>query len=440
MGFQAKMLKKFPGIIKYANSEGAILKRLKKAVDYAYKSKMYAKKLKAAKVSSSDIRSIEDFKRKVPLTTKKDLLSGSPYDLLAVSPGEKCLIYSQTSGTTGGHVPIWVTQTELERFVDLAICLPVFQDLLSPEDRVAICYPYTRTMAGRVADMINQTAKTTIIPMGTRNNMYPPSEVVDTMIRLKPTILGAMATDALAYANILLDRGLDPKNVGIRLIVSGAEPCSDNRGAALGEVFDAKFLSLLGQNEIGGMAPCAENNLHLPNFAMFTEIYHEDGTEAEPGDRALSVVTPTWREAMPLLRYETGDKIIIEKDPCPCNLPLPTMKILGRKRTELFIGGKSFFPIELENVLYKAKLDGVWYQMIIRENEITIKAEHRKVEDYTRLKETIHSNFGSLLKMDINVEMVAPGSLYDYNKIRPGKPLSRVVDETQGRSEIIEGA
>ncbi len=440
MGFQAAMLKKFPGIIKYANSESAILKRLKKAVAYAYKSKMYAEKLKKANVKASDIKSISDFKTKVPLTTKADLLSGTPYDLLAVHPGEKCLIYSQTSGTTGGHVPIWVTQSELDRFVDVAVCLPVFQNLLSPEDRVAICYPYTRTMAGRVADMINQKAGTTIIPMGARNNMYPPTEVVDTIIRLKPTILGAMATDALAYANILMDKGIDPKKAGIRLIVSGAEPCSDNRGLVLEEIFGAKFLSLLGQNEIGGMAPCKENALHLPSFAMFTEIYHEDGSEAQPGERALSVVTPTWREAMPLLRYETGDKIIINKEPCPCGLPLPTMKILGRKRTELFIGGKSFFPIELENILYETKLTGVWYQIKISEGLIEITAEHRNKKDYQKFEGEIKANFEAALKQDVAVHLVPSGSLYDFTQVRPGKPLSRIIDNIHGKSQIIEGA
>jgi phenylacetate-coenzyme A ligase PaaK-like adenylate-forming protein len=116
------------------------------------------------------------------------------------------------------------------------------------------------------------------------------------------------------------------------------------------------------------------------------------------------------------------------------------MRILGRKRTELIIGGKSYFPIELENILYKAKLDGVWYQMIIGENDITIKAEHRKQDEYPQLKEVILSNFNSILKQEIKVEMVAPGTLYDYNIIRPGKPLSRIIDRTKGRSEIIEGA
>ena len=45
MGFQAQMLKKFPGIIKYADKEANVLKRIKKAVSHAYNSKFYSEKL-----------------------------------------------------------------------------------------------------------------------------------------------------------------------------------------------------------------------------------------------------------------------------------------------------------------------------------------------------------------------------------------------------------
>jgi phenylacetate-CoA ligase len=440
MSFQAQMLKKFPGIIKYANKESVILKRLKKAVDYAYKSKFYARKLKEAGVRGRDIKTIKDFKKKVPLTTRSELVEIDPYDVLAVKPGNKCLIYSQTSGTTGGHVPIWVTKDELEKSIDLAICLPVFQNLMTPNDRVALCYPYTRTMAGRSADMINQKAGVTIIPMGTRNNMYPPMEVVDALKRLKPTILGAAATDAFSYANILMDQGFNPKKIGIKLIVSGAEPCADTRGKVLGDLYGAKFLSLLGQNEIGGAIPCEKNFLHIPSFVMFTELYHDDGTEAGPGERANSVVTPTWREAMPILRYETGDKIIIHKKPCECGFPLPTMEILGRKRTEVSIGKNKFFPIELENILYKTRLNGVWYQINLTEGGLLITAEHRNKNDYQRLEKEIKSNFEKRVKRKVEVSLVPPGSLYNYKEIRPGKPLSRVIDAVKGKKQIVEGA
>jgi phenylacetate-CoA ligase len=440
MGFRAAMLKKFPGIIKYANNDKMILKRLKKAVAYAYKSKMYARKLGKAGVKARDIKSIDDFKKKVPLTTREDLVNADPYEVLAVQPGSKCLIYSQTSGTTGGHVPVWITKDELEKSVDMAICLPVFQKLMTPKDKVALCYPYTRTMAGRTADMINQKAGVTIIPMGTRNNMYPPLEVVDAIKRLKPTILGAAATDAMSYANILMDQGIDPKKIGIKLIVSGAEPCAQTRGKVIGKIYGAKFLSLLGQNEIGGAIPCEHNVLHLPSFVMFTELYHDDGTEARPGEKANSVVTPTWREAQPILRYKTGDVIILDPDPCECGLPLPTMQIMGRKRTEVAIGKKKFFPIELEDILYNSKLNGVWYQIVVAKSGITVTAEHRNKKEYPKLAEEIKASFKKKAKKDVEVKLVKPGTLYDYKEIRPGKPLSRVVDAVSGKKEVVEGA
>ena len=62
MSFAAYMLRKFPSVIKYANKESAVLKRLKKAVAYAYNSKLYANKLSKAGVRASDIKSIKDFK------------------------------------------------------------------------------------------------------------------------------------------------------------------------------------------------------------------------------------------------------------------------------------------------------------------------------------------------------------------------------------------
>jgi phenylacetate-CoA ligase len=441
MSFKAYILQKYPGILKRMDRDKAVLRRLRKAVDYAYKSKFYRERLSKAGVKGSDLRSLADFKKKVPLTNKHDLLSASPYDYLAIQPGEQCLIYAQTSGTTGGgHVPLWASKSEIERSIELAMILPVFQKYLSPKEIVALCYPYTRTMAGRYADLMNQRAGVTIIPMGTRNNLYPPEEVVDALKRLKPTILGAVATDAYAYANILMDEGIDPKSIGIKLIVSGAEPCADSRGEVLGEIFGAKFLSLLGQNEIGGSIPCQENVLHIPSFGMFTELYHDDGTEAELGEPANSVVTPTWREAMPILRYETGDVIIMEREPCACGLPLPTMKILGRKQTRVKIKNKIRYPIQLEDLLYKAPLNGVWYQIKITDKGLYITAEHRNKKEYPELKEQIISNFKKSLGADVKVRLKPPGTLYDYRKVRPGKALSRIVDDVSGKTEVIEGS
>jgi phenylacetate-coenzyme A ligase PaaK-like adenylate-forming protein len=272
--------------------------------------------------------------------------------------------------------------------------------------------------------------------------MYPPELAAETIRKLRIDVLGAAATDAFAYANILMDRGVHPEQMGVRYIMSGAEPCSENRARALGKVWGgAKVFSLLAQNESGFAGiPCEKNLMHIPSFAMYTELMHEDGTEAFPGERALSVVTATMREAMPILRYVTGDYIEILKEPCECGLPLPAMRVLGRKGTDVKVGPNSYFPIELENILYKSDLNGVWYQIRAAPDRLDIIAEHRDEGDYARLELEITRNFKSVFpETAINVKMVHQGSLYNYRELRIGKPISRVVAGA-GKGEVIERA
>jgi phenylacetate-CoA ligase len=437
------LLKHFPGIIKLSENRGMITRRLRASVRRAYNSKFYREKLSKAGVRPGDIRTIDDFTRKVPLTLRPELEAADPYDVLAIQPGRECLIYAQTSGTTTGRpVPVWVTKREFERQAELALCLPIIRNNLRKDMKCAICYPYTRTLAGRGGDLIIQKSGATLIPIGTRNNLYPPEVAAETIRRLRVDVLGAAATDAFAYANILLDRGIRPEEVGVKYIMSGAEPCSENRARALGKLWGgARVFSLLGQNESGFVGvPCEEYMMHIPSFSMFTEVIHEDGTPAQKGERALSVVTPTTREAMPMLRYLMGDYIELLKEPCACGLPLPAMRILGRKGTDVKLGPTSRFPIELENTLYKAELNGVWYQIHAWPDHMDITAEHRDEGDWPRLASQIKGNFESEFPgVKVNVNMVKNGALYNYRELRMGKAVSRVLAGAEGKP-LIEGA
>jgi phenylacetate-coenzyme A ligase PaaK-like adenylate-forming protein len=116
------------------------------------------------------------------------------------------------------------------------------------------------------------------------------------------------------------------------------------------------------------------------------------------------------------------------------------MEILGRAHTIIETNGHSIFPIELENALYKAaSLDGVWYQVRVRRDDVLVRAEHRDETQYGDMAASIEKVLADLMGRPVRVEMLAPGSLYDYRQIRPGKPLSRVVDEVAGKDEVVEG-
>lgn len=74
----------------------------------------------------------------------------------------------------------------------------------------------------------------------------------------------------------------------------------------------------------------------------------------------------------------------------------------------------------------------------MRTDEVLVRAEHRDAEQHDQLASGIERDLGSFTGKPVRVEMISPGTLYDYRQIRPGKPLSRVVDEVTGRGEVVE--
>ena len=95
---------------------------------------------------------------------------------------------------------------------------------------------------------------------------------------------------------------------------------------------------------------------------------------------------------------------------------------------------------ELEEALYRAApLTGVWYQVRVRRDDVLVRAEHRDASEHEELAASIERGIGQVTGKPVAVEMLSPGTLYDYREIRAGKPLSRVVDEVAGKDEIVEG-
>ncbi|MFX1511919.1 MAG: phenylacetate--CoA ligase family protein [Promethearchaeota archaeon] len=419
-----------------------VKRKLRKTIHQAYKSKFYRKKLDAAKIRPQAIKSFKDFKQ-LPYTYREEisLATTNPYDLLAVNPEKTPLIYGQTSGTTTTHaVPVFMSRKEYEKSVNMAMRLPVFS-LITSKDRVALLYPYTRTFAGRTADLMVQKAGALLIPIGTRTNIFPPLQAVDTLLALKPTILGVVATDAFAIANILWDRGVDPKELGVDKIVIGAEPCAKTRMNRLKEIYGASFIfNFVGQNEVGlpGI-PCEKEIMHFPSLAMYGEFIAKDGSEASIGEQATPIITPLFRNAMPLLRYWTDDIVRLSNKPCECGLKLPIYEILGRRQTEVILSKDSIYmPIELENCLFQSSLSGTWYRIEIGANFLKIIAEHRNKEEWGYLEAEICSNFEQQFNFPTEVTLVEPGTLYDYRNVRPGKPMSRIIDHQSNRHELLE--
>jgi phenylacetate-CoA ligase len=137
----------------------------------------------------------------------------------------------------------------------------------------------------------------------------------------------------------------------------GAEPWSEELRATIEDLLGLAALDIYGLSEVigpGVATECLERSgLHVNEDHFLVEAIDGDGApvpDGTPGELVFS--TP--KEAMPLLRYRTGDIASLSREPCPCGRTLVRMsKVLGRADDMLVIRGVNVYPREIEAVLLR---------------------------------------------------------------------------------------
>jgi phenylacetate-CoA ligase len=117
-------------------------------------------------------------------------------------------------------------------------------------------------------------------------------------------------------------------------------------------------LDIYGLSEVigpGVAAECLEaaDGLHVNEDHFLVEaVDAETGApvpDGTPGELVFSTVT---REALPLLRYRTGDISSLRRGTCACGRTLVRMsKVTGRRDDMLVLRGVNVYPSEVERVL-----------------------------------------------------------------------------------------
>jgi len=100
-------------------------------------------------------------------------------------------------------------------------------------------------------------------------------------------------------------------------------------------------------------APCRERNaLHVQAEGVRLEILRADGSPCEPGEEGRVVLTSLHNFAMPLIRYEIGDRAVAGP-PCACGRTLPVLAAIpGRARDMLTLpDGRRRFPYYAHNTI-----------------------------------------------------------------------------------------
>ena len=246
----------------------------------------------------------------LPFTTEKNLKEHAPGMLLVSQSDIRRVITDRTSGTTGLSKRVFYTEGDCESTVQLFMA--GLGELVYPGNVTMICMPFSGHfgLGELIAEAIERLgAKPLKIGVGKTYGQLKQilfSEYPDTYVGM-PVPLFSM----LRFCG---------RGTLRRALVSG-DACPESVIHECGRILETELFPHYGSREMGlaGAICCQQHEgMHLRENHTIAEIIGEDGMPVPPGEFGELVITTIGAEAMPLIRYRTGDRTRILAGSCPC--------------------------------------------------------------------------------------------------------------------------
>lgn len=285
----------------------------------------YRRKLDAAGVRPQQIGRVEDLLL-VPLTTRDQLADSQarhpPLGELACA--DPIDIVRVLLGSQEGGRPLARAYTERDLRTSAELGARAFWACgIRPDDVVALCHAGALESGATLAQAAAEATGATVAAF----ELTRGAELFELWRELRPATLLASPAVALDLADLLRERGVEPRSLGLARLVVGSGP-----GAADGEarrrlegVWGATTREAWGLAEIwdtfGGECGEGEGLHFLGHGAALAELVEPqsgDPVALEGGAEGELVLTHLDREAMPLLRFRSGRLVSVLGPDCPC--------------------------------------------------------------------------------------------------------------------------
>ncbi|HDN74435.1 MAG TPA: phenylacetate--CoA ligase family protein [Archaeoglobus sp.] len=408
-------------------------KRLRNLIWTAYEySPFYRRKFKEAEIHPSDIRTLDDLK-KLPFTVKQDLRDNYPFGMFAV-PLSQIVRFHASSGTTGKPTVVGYTDSDIRIWVE-SLCRALVSCGVTSDDIVQIAYGYGLFTGGLGFHYAAEKIGATAIPISAGNT----ARQVELMRDLNTTVIACTPSYMLYLSEYASQMGVDISETSLRMGIFGAEPWSEETRKRIENKVGIMAFDVYGTSELSGplFTECIERNgIHVWADHFLVEIVDpETGEQVGEGEKGELVVTTLTKEALPLVRWRTGDITYLETDKCACGRTHPRiMRILGRTDDMIIVRGVNVFPSQIEHVLMQIPEIGEHYMIFLDRREdgldemkIQVELSERVTIDTTagilELEKKISDKLKTVLNVSAKVEVVNPGTLQRFE----GK-AKRVVD------------
>ncbi|GAA1738469.1 phenylacetate--CoA ligase family protein [Luedemannella helvata] len=346
-----------------------------------------------------------------PLTTKQDLRDSYPFGMLAV-PRNRLATYHESSGTTGVPTASYYTDGD---WTDLAQRYARKWTGIGPADTFLVRTPYALMITGHLAHAAARMCGATVVPADNRTTAMPYARVVRALHDLDVTLTWSLPTEPLLWAAAARLAGLRPDRdfPSLRALFVGGEPLSRARRDRIAEIWGVPVVEEYGSTETGSLAgQCPRGRLHLWADRAIFEVYDPGTGRIGPDGCGQLVVTPLYREAMPLLRYNIEDDVEVRYESCGCGWALPTVRVLGRSASGHAVGPATVTQARLEELVFAlpVRYEVMFWRASAQPHqlrvEIEVPAGHRDAA-CAELAAAVRAEYG----IEVRVDPVEPGGL-----------------------------
>ncbi|CAN5166263.1 phenylacetate--CoA ligase [soil metagenome] len=349
-----------------ADLEQLQLKRLVQAAQRTYERvPFYRKAFDDAGIRPDSIKSLADL-RHLPFTRKTDLREHYPFGLFSEPLANVSRLHA-SSGTKGKPTVVGYTRADIEVWSEV-VARSLAAAGCKPGDIIHNSYGYGLFTGGLGVHYGAEKLGATVVPASGGRTQQQILLLQD----FKARVLCSTPSYALNIAYTLQELGIERDSINLEIGIFGAEPWTEEFRTQIEGLLKIRALDIYGLSEVMGPGVSMEclqgrNGLHIWEDHFLPEIIDPKTGEPLPyGEEGELVFTTLTKEAIPVLRYRTGDISKLNIERCACGRTMVRMaRVRARLDDMLIIRGVNLYPSEIEKVLMQIEELAPHYQLVL---------------------------------------------------------------------------
>jgi phenylacetate-CoA ligase len=364
-----------------------------------------------------EIGSLEEIAEQ-PFTDKSSLREAYPFGLLRVPVASLARVHA-SSGTHGKPTVVGYTSADLEAWTELmARCMT-----LAGVRRGMLVHNANTYGLFTGGHGFHQGAERIGAPVVPVSGGFTARQAM-LLHDLGAQVLVSTPSYAIVIAQAVHDAGIDPATLKLELGLFGGEPWTESLREEIERALPGlRAVNFYGLSEMCGpgvATECleAQDGLHVHEDHFLVEIVDpESGLPLDEDVEGELVFTTLAKEAMPLLRYRTGDIASVTFEPCRCGRTTARIRGLrGRRDDMIVVRGVNVYPSNVEHALLSVPETAPHYQLVVERigamDELTVQCEPADSDiDPARLLADVERVLRDHLGIRVRAEVMEPGTL-----------------------------